>query len=283
MPIDSVLLAMARPLLILLGLFAVALLMPAAESQLLAERGEYFERKIRPLLSEHCYSCHSARAKTVHGGLQLDSADAIKLGGDSGSVLDPGNPETSLLIRAVQYDGELQMPPDGKLAASEIEKLIAWVRSGAYLPPSTSNTRGDAGIDFVEGRKFWSFQPLQEQPLPGVHDSSWPRTRLDFFALARMERAGLSPAPRADRATLIRRLSFDLTGLPPQPAEVRAFLQDRTPRAYDHLVDRLLDSPVTARNGADGGSTWPATQTVQRNGWTRPDRLISTVTGSCAR
>ncbi|MCA9136434.1 MAG: DUF1549 domain-containing protein [Planctomycetales bacterium] len=214
----------------------------------------YFESKIRPLLVEHCYQCHAATAKTIHGGLRLDSADAIQQGGDSGPVLVAHEPEQSLLIKTVRYDGDIQMPPDGKLGDIEIGHLIQWVRRGAVIPSSTVSTDLPVGrIDIDEGRKFWSFQQVHRQPLPTVTKSDWPQTRTDTFILAAMERNGLTPSPPTDRSTLIRRLSFDLTGLPPSPEQVRRFVADDSPDAVGRLVDQLLDSP---QYGEKWGRWW---------------------------
>ncbi|MFG0263186.1 MAG: PSD1 and planctomycete cytochrome C domain-containing protein [Novipirellula sp. JB048] len=214
---------------------------------------EYFERKIRPLLSEHCFVCHSAEAKTVHGGLRLDSASGIAVGGDSGALLVPGKPEESLLIETIHYES-FEMPPQGKLSAAEIAALTEWVRRGAPFPPAADQpARPDGEIDFDLGRQFWSFQPLREQPLPEVTNADWPQTRIDSFVIAAMEAEGLTPAPRADRATLIRRLSFALTGLPPTPERLAAFLEDDAPQAYERLVDELLESP---QYGEKWGRWW---------------------------
>lgn len=218
------------------------------------QASEYFERKIRPLLAEHCFSCHSTDAQTVHGGLLLDSMVAIQQGGDSGPAIDREQLENSLLLQVVRYDGDIQMPPEGKLAASVIAEFTRWVELGAPIPDTPTSIRPpDTAIDFVTGREFWSFQPAQLQPTPSVQDPSWPKSRMDLFVLEAMERAGLHPSPRADRASLIRRLSFDLIGLPPSPEEVHEFVHDESPMAYVELVDRLLASP---RYGEKWGRMW---------------------------
>ncbi len=156
---------------------------------------QHFERKIRPLLSKHCYECHSSKAKPVHGGLRLDTDGGVKQGGDSGPAIKPGEPEESLLIEALRYKGDIQMPPEGKLSDAEIAEFVRWVRDGAPVPPSGEGTpETSAGIDFEAGRKFWSFQPAREHPLPP--GSGWARTRIDAFVLAAMKRQGLSP-PRS--------------------------------------------------------------------------------------
>ena len=204
-----------------------------------------FEKKIRPLLHKHCFSCHATDAKTIQAGLVLDSRQGLHRGGDSGTVVVPGKPKASLLITAIEYNNdELQMPPKGKLSSSEIATLHQWVKQGAPFPETPNKTlRQPKQIDFDQGRQFWSFQPVNEQKLPTVKNSSWPRERLDWFILAKLEQAGLQPSKSTKRATLIRRLSFDLTGLPPTEQQLRDFLEDQSPTAYRDLVNRLLASP----------------------------------------
>lgn len=209
-----------------------------------AVRFEHFERKIRPLLIEHCYSCHSSQAKTVHGGFRLDSAEALARGGDSGPAVEEKNPRQSLLLTVVQYNGDMQMPPTGKLSELEIAEFTAWIEHGAPMPASAEPAeRLDGEIDFELGRKFWSFQPAVVQTVPVVKDADWPRSRIDSFVLAAMDREGLKPSPQAGRGVLIRRLSFDLLGVLPTPEQVRAFILDESPDAYERLVEQLLSSP----------------------------------------
>jgi hypothetical protein len=205
---------------------------------------EHFERKIRPLLVKHCYACHSLEAKTVHGGLRLDSAAALEQGGDSGAVVDGTHLSESLLLEAIRYDGDIQMPPKGKLAPAEIAEFALWVESGAPMPPTTEMSERVAGhIDFSAGRSFWSFQPALAQSEPRVEATAWPQSRIDLFVLAALERQQLEPSPQADRTTLIRRLFFDLLGIPPTPEQVYEFVNDSSPQAYENLVESLLQSP----------------------------------------
>ena len=207
---------------------------------------EYFEKMIRPLLVNRCGECHSSEAKIVQGGLKLDSARELFAGGDSGAVIVPGRPDASLLISAIRYDEDayVQMPPKGRLPDQEIAELTEWVRRGAPFPADAHSAPVETGkIDFETARRFWSFRPAVEQPLPQIINSQWPRQRLDHFVLRAMEDADLSPSPKADRVTLLRRLSVDLIGLPPTPAEVNAFVQDTRPDAWERQVERLLDSP----------------------------------------
>jgi len=202
----------------------------------------FFEKEVRPLLIEHCYACHSSEAKKVKGNLLLDSRQGLLRGGDSGPALAPDDPDRSLLIRAVRYtDPLLQMPPKQKLSDRQIEVLTRWVKLGAPDPrvdikPAAVVTKPLPD----ETRQWWSFQPVRDTVPPVVRDPTWARSEIDRFILARLESEGMRPAPPADRRTLIRRMTFDLTGLPPTPAEIDAFLADDSPAAVDKLVDRLL-------------------------------------------
>jgi hypothetical protein len=217
---------------------------------------EFFEKNIRPILVEHCYECHSAKAEQPEGGLLLDHKPGWERGGDLGPAVAPGDPEKSLLIRAVRYrDSELQMPPSGKLSDQAIANLEEWVRRGAPDPrqEATSAKPGTPAWSIEDGRRHWAFQPVAKPPLPSVNDSNWPQSPIDFFILAELEKHQLHPAPPADKRTLIRRATFDLTGLPPTPQEVSDFLADNSPYAFARVVDRLLDSP---RYGERWGRHW---------------------------
>ena len=225
----------------------------ADDLQFSAEDIEYFERKIRPLLSEHCYACHSLQAKTIQGGLRLDNAHDLQTGGDSGPAIDVDSLHNSLFLSAINYD-DMEMPPKGKLSPVEITEFTRWINRGAPMPSGDHQPARTAGmIDFEQGRQFWSFQPAIEQPVPAVRQGAWPQTRMDWFTLAAMEDAGLSPSLQADRATLIRRLCFDVIGLPPSPEEVQQFTADQSPEAYEKLVERLLQSP---HYGEKWGRMW---------------------------
>jgi mono/diheme cytochrome c family protein len=204
---------------------------------------EFFERKIRPLLVQHCYACHGRGQHK--GGLSLDSRQAMLAGGDSGTAVALGKPDESLLVEAIGYAGDVQMPPAGKLADEEIAALTRWIALGAPWPDEPAgggSIRADGSISDAD-RQFWSFQPIADPPLPAVQRADWPRQPLDAFVLARIEAEGLQPADEADRRTFIRRASFDLVGLPPSAEEVEAFVADGSPDAYERLIDRLLASP----------------------------------------
>ncbi len=200
----------------------------------------FFENKIRPALAQHCYKCHSTEAKSVKGGLLLDTKEATRQGGDSGEAVIPGDLQESLLLSAIRYE-DYEMPPSGKLPDAVIAAFEKWVAMGAP-DPRGGETIAPSTIDVEQGRQFWAFQPLQLSPLPEVTDEQWPRTEVDRFVLSRLEGEGLRPVRDADRTTLIRRLSLDLIGLPPTLAEIDAFVNDESPQALDAVVDRLLES-----------------------------------------
>ncbi|HEX8913521.1 MAG TPA: PSD1 and planctomycete cytochrome C domain-containing protein [Humisphaera sp.] len=216
---------------------------------------DHFEAKVRPLLVEHCYDCHSAGANKVKGGLRLDSRSGVLRGGDSGKpAVVPGDPDASPLIRAVRrVDPDTAMPPKAPLTDRQVADLVEWVRAGA--PDPRGDTAAAPAVVRTEdrGKGHWAFRPPVAVAPPPVRRADWPRNDVDRFVLVRLEAAGLSPSPEADRRTLIRRASFDLTGLPPSPAEVDAFVADPSPDAYEKLVDRLLASP---RYGERWGRHW---------------------------
>jgi hypothetical protein len=234
--------------LVLLG---ASSLLPAREAPSAAEL-ELFEAKVRPLLAERCYRCHGPERQRA--SLRLDSFAAMLRGGASGPALVPGRPEESLILRATSYrDPELQMPPDGKLSERDVALLRRWVEGGARHPELGGPAPERPAMDLEAARRHWAFQPPSDPPAPAVSRESWPRSPLDRFILARLEAAGLAPAPPADRRTLIRRATFDLTGLPPAAGEIEAFLADTSGDAFERLVERLLASP---RYGERWGRHW---------------------------
>jgi cytochrome c553 len=225
---------------------------PLSASQAIA----LFENTVRPLLAANCYACHGESAMA---GLRVDSREGLLRGGAAGPVVVPGDPDKSTLMKVVQHAEGFPRMPRGrsKLAVADIDALAAWIRAGAVWPgaaetppaPMPAHERAITAAD----RAFWSFQPIGRAPMPTVRDTAWPRTDIDRFVLSRLEREGLSPVGPADKLTLLRRATMDLTGLPPTPDEVDAFLADQSADAFDKVVDRLLASP---RYGEAWGRMW---------------------------
>jgi hypothetical protein len=221
---------------------------PAKEAAPTPEQVAFFEKSIRPVLARECYSCHSATAEKLRGGLKLDTREALRKGGKSGAVVVSGDPKGSLLLKAIRHeDAELKMPPKKKLGDDVIADFEKWVALGAPDPRdggASGATKYE--IDVEKGRKFWAFQPPKKSAAPPVKDDTWPACDIDRFLLAGLEARGLRPVADADPRTLIRRLSFDLTGLPPAPDDVEAFVKDYAAKpkaALEAVVDRLLASP----------------------------------------
>lgn len=221
---------------------------PALADDPSADALKFFESQVRPVLVQNCQKCHGPEKQK--GGLRLDSKAATLEGGETGPAVVPGKPEESLLVEAINFDG-LEMPPTGKLADEPREALLQWVKMGAPWPESPGQNGKVSSLKDAsrttgiheEDRAFWSFQPVRRPDPPAVDDQGWSRTPVDRFVFDKLNTAGLSPAPEADRRTLIRRLTFDLWGLPPDPAEVEAFANNESAEAYDQLVERLLASP----------------------------------------
>ena len=211
------------------------------------EQAEFFENKIRPILSNECFKCHSADAKKIKGELRLDSHAAILKGGESGPSVVPGKPEESLVIKAVRYkDEDTAMPPDKRLTDAQIADLEAWVKMGALWPEqgASATLAEKKGYDFAKWRaEHWAFRKVEKLAPPVVKDAAWVRNPVDAFVLARLEAAGLKPSPAAEKHTLIRRAYLDVTGLPPTPDQVEAFFTDTSPDAFAKVVDALLASP----------------------------------------
>ena len=207
---------------------------------------QFFETKIRPILSDNCYQCHSHQADRVKGKLMLDSRDGLLLGGASGPAIVPGKPDDSLLIQAIRYtDEDLMMPPKdhgGKLSDQQIADLTEWVQRGAPDPRVPALTAAGQKYGGV-GRAHWAFQPVRKPAIPAVKETAWVHSPVDNFVLAKLEASGLRPNPTADKRTLLRRVTFDLTGLPPTESEIQRFIADDSPDAYAKVVDRLLASP----------------------------------------
>lgn len=202
---------------------------------------EFFEAKIRPVLVAHCQECHSSTTKSLKGGLQLDHRDGLRQGGDSGPAIVSDKPDSSMLLKALKYDG-LEMPPKGKLPANVIADFEHWIKLGAPDPRERPAVAASTKLDFAAASKLWSFQTPKASPLPAVKQADWAQRDLDRFVLARLEQQGLKPSEPADRRTLLRRATFDLIGLPPTAEEVDAFVNDPSPQAFATVVNRLLES-----------------------------------------
>lgn len=226
-----------RLFVILLALIALTFRSTASDDD------EFFERQVRPLLAGNCWKCHGPDQQKA--GLRLDSRDAILKGGDTGPAAVPGDPQESLLVDAVRYGDLYQMPPTGKLTDEQIQVLVEWVRRGAPWPtaarpdPQSTSEPSTRSLD----TSWWAFQPRRVVEPPAVRDTHWPQGAIDVFVLAKLEASGLSPAPRLDPAAWLRRVTFDLTGLPPTPAEIAELLADDSQAGRAGAVDRLLASP----------------------------------------
>ncbi|MCA9014506.1 MAG: DUF1549 domain-containing protein, partial [Planctomycetaceae bacterium] len=250
---------MKRQPLVILGL-CITVILPLSRSLLAAEvdlkKADFFEKRIRPLLINRCYECHSE--DSVESGLRVDSLSALVKGGERGASVVIGKPEQSLLISAVNHSGQLHMPPKDKLSQKEISDLTEWIRLGAYWPNSKPITQTDEGkLEgplFTEQEKaFWAFQRVQKPDLPQVKKTDWVRNPIDAFVLSKLEQKGYAPAPPAEKEKLIRRATFDLIGLPPTQKEIDDFVKDDSPDAFARVIDRLLESP---RYGERWGRHW---------------------------
>ncbi len=244
---------------ILAGILAIASVATAQDDAGVA----MFESRIRPILVERCFKCHSANAEDLKGGLRLDSRDGMLTGGDSGAAIEPGKPEESRLVEAIGYTNvDLQMPPKGKLPEDQIAALTDWIKKGAPWPKHDTVTHDTVTHDTVthdtakaapnpkepfdlakRRSSHWVWQPVQNPQPPAVKHLAWVQDPIDRFILARLEAQDLEPAAPADRRALVRRIYFDVIGLPPTTAEVDAFLADTSPQAVEHMVDRLLALP----------------------------------------
>ena len=220
---------------------------------------EHFEKKIRPVLAEQCAACHSAQLAEPMGGLRVDSREGLRTGGASGPAIVPGKPAESLLLKALSYqDPALKMPPTGKVSDAVLADFRTWIERGAAdprdeAPVSSAPKPAGPGTPIEEGKRWWAFQPLSEQPAPRTARSGWARTKIDQLVLAKLEENRLEPSPEVDRRTLVRRAYLDLTGLPPSYEQIEAFAADDSPNAYAELIERLLASP---RYGERWGRHW---------------------------
>jgi hypothetical protein len=219
---------------------------------------DFFEKNIRPVLANNCYECHSQESKSLKGGLMVDTREGLIQGGDSGPALIPGSPEKSLLMISIRHehkDPDMAMPPKKeKLSAAVLSNFEAWVKMGAPDPRTGSNHSKVAAWDAAKAADHWAFKPVGNPPVPKSADpKKFVQNPIDSFVLERLLEQKLTPSVKADKQTLLRRVTYDLTGLPPTPAEVEAFLKDQSPDAYDKVVDRLLASP---RYGERWGRHW---------------------------
>ena len=240
-----------RPILFALAVFGFALTLNAQETADV----DFFEKHIRPVLVAKCYKCHSAESKEVKGNFVLDTRKGIRDGGDSGKAVVPGSPEDSILLEALRWES-LEMPPDEQLPAQVIAKFEQWISRGAADPRDGDSTGIRRTIDFETARDFWSFRPIQRPDVPKTSDTQWPASDIDRFILVRLQQHKLAPVGDAAPLTLVRRIYFDLTGLPPTPAQVDQFLSSarkNRQQAITELIDQLLESP---RFGERWGRHW---------------------------
>jgi Protein of unknown function (DUF1553)/Protein of unknown function (DUF1549)/Planctomycete cytochrome C len=252
----------------------------------------FFETRIRPVLVAKCYACHASNLPSPTSGLALDTKAAVLKGGDGGPVIVPGKPADSRLLTAIRYtDPNLQMPPNGKLSDSVIADFEQWIASGAPDPRTGPSTAAAApthvplkGMSIEDGRKWWAFQPVQQTPAPATKGPAWAKTKLDSFILAKLQEKKLKPSPVAAPAELVERAYVDLLGFKPTYDEVQAFINDRSPKAYENLIDRLLASPhygeqwgrhwMDVARYAEDNSTGEATNTPYPYAWRYRDWII---------
>lgn len=221
------------------GILICLVLLSIDKAHAADDRAAFFESKVRPILAARCHGCHGA--KKQESSLRLDTKAGFAKGGDSGVIVDTKQPDQSEFVLAIRREGGRKMPPEKPLPDSEIDTLVEWVRRGAFWPdesavPTTGSIHDAAA-------KHWAFQPIASPPVPQAPNNDWSQTPLDRFVLAKQHAAGLSPLPRADKRTLLRRVTIDLIGLPPTPSEMDEFLADDRPDAFEQVVDRLLSSP----------------------------------------
>ena len=276
-----------------LPILAVVLVMaaPSAFGDSPGERAadlEWFETKVRPILVDHCYTCHSADTKPA-GGLRVDDRNGLLAGGNSGPAVVPGDPGASLLLKRVSHENpRRRMPKEGQpLTDDQIAALSRWIRDGAPWPPvkiPASLGHSNESYESLK-REHWAWQPLTNPELPAVSDTSWPRDELDRFILAGLEHAGLEPVEDADRANLLRRVRFDLTGLPPTLEEIEASLKDAAPDSFPRLVDALIASPQFGERWGQhwldvaryADSTGPSRNIPYPHAWKYRDYVIDAV------
>jgi mono/diheme cytochrome c family protein len=227
----------------------------------------FYERDVLPILKANCYKCHGDGK--VKGNLSLTSREAILKGGDLGPAVSLDKPDDSTLLKAIYYKDGLEMPPTGKLKPEQIDTLSKWVKAGLPMKDTaaTAKTEHKGGVITPEARNYWAYKPVRRPAVPVVRNSAWVSNPIDTFILSKLEAKGLAPAPPADRVALVRRLYYDLTGLPPTPEQVDAFVADKSDNAYEKLVDRLLASP---HYGEKWGRYWlDVVRYAETNGYER--------------
>jgi hypothetical protein len=236
-------------------LLLVALPVQAEVKDLPREGFEFFEKNIRPILVDKCYKCHSSTGDKIKGDLVLDSKPGMLKGGSTGPAVVPFKPEESLLLKAIRYtDEDLQMPPKEKLSDFDVKNFEIWIKMGAPDPRKVATDEKPPNKWTIDELKtFWSFQPVKKVSPPKVKNPKWSKHPIDRFLLARLEEKGLVPVEAADKRTLLRRATYDLTGLPPTPEEIESFLKDESPFAFERVIDRLLASP---QYGEQWGRHW---------------------------
>jgi len=256
---------MTRSVLPLL-LLAFALPTRAAEPSL-----AFFEKEVKPLLQQHCVKCHGGEEK-IRGGLKLTSRKAVLEGGDTGPAFDAKNPAESLVLKAIEYKHEqYRMPPKGKLPEKDIAVLTKWVMDGVAMPEggeqNVPKPHVKAGVVTEEAKRYWAYQPIRKPAPPTVQNKAWAKSPIDVFVLAKLESNGLSPVNAAEKVTLVRRAYYDLLGLPPTPEQVDGFVNDRSPNAWEKLLDSLLASP---HYGEKWGRHWlDVVRFAETNGYER--------------
>ena len=224
----------------LLGISCLPITLLAQAPAPTQEQKDFFENRVRPVLAQNCFACHT---NSQMGGLRLDSLDGLLKGGKSGAAVVPGAPEKSMMITAIRQTTEIKMPKNGHLTEAQISDLTAWVKDGAVWPVEKVTAQAGGYVIRPEQKNFWSFQPLAKPEPPKTKDAAWPANNIDKFVLAKLEKDGLKPVAAADRRALLRRVTYTLTGLMPTYEEVKAFEADKSPNAYEKVVDRLMASP----------------------------------------
>ncbi|MBP87972.1 MAG: hypothetical protein CMJ64_14815 [Planctomycetaceae bacterium] len=227
--------------LFLLGLITLSPVTTRGQESIPPGQLDFFEKKIRPVLVQKCYSCHAKNAKSIKGGLVLDTRDGIRRGGESGHAVVPGELESSLIMEAIRHES-FEMPPDEQLPTETIADFAEWIEIGAPDPREGASLI-KREINFEEAKAHWAFQPIQAAEPPAVKSADWARSPVDQFVLAKLEAEGLKPVADAERIKLVRRLYYDLVGLPPTPDQLAAALADESPQGIENVIDELLDSP----------------------------------------